>query len=65
MRNFPLAILASALLALPAAADWTKMDGQAVPGISAKAWLNTEKGEEPSVRSLKGKVYLLEFFSTG
>ena len=65
MRTLSLALLTSALLALPAQADWTKMDGQPVPSISAKSWLNTAKGEVPSVRALKGKVYLLEFFSTG
>ena len=64
MRTASLALLAFGLLALPAQAEWTKMDGQAVPKISAKTWLNTKKGETPSVKMLRGKVYLLEFFAT-
>ena len=65
MRNLCFTLLATVALLAPAQADWVKMDGQSVPGISAKSWLNTAKGETPSPKMLKGKVYLLEFFTTG
>ena len=59
------AFLCSVLLAAPARAEWNKLNGQAVPAIEADAWLNLGKEKAPTVKSLKGKVYLLEFFSTG
>jgi hypothetical protein len=64
MRTLLLALATTAVLSLPARAEWRKMDGQPVPGISAKAWLNTGK-HVPTAANLRGNVYLLEFFSTG
>ena len=61
MRTLSLAILLA--LAAPAAAEWQKMDGQKVPEISAKEWLNTGK-EKPTAATLRGKVFILEFFAT-
>ena len=64
MRTFMLALAASALLALPAQAEWKKMNGEKVPGgITAKEWINTGKFT-PTNADLRGKVYLLEFFAT-
>ena len=55
------------LLALsgPAVADgWKKLDGEMAPALSAKEWLNAN-GSDPTLASLRGRVWLLEFFSTG
>lgn len=52
-----------ALLALPATAEWAKLDGQKVPEITPREWLNTGD-EQPTAADLRGKVYLLEFFAT-
>ena len=64
MRKLSYALLMSALLALPVHAEWNKMDGQPVPVISGDAWLNLGKEKPPTTKTLKGKVYLLEFFAT-
>jgi len=64
MRKFLLALLVSALLSTAAQAEWKRMNGQPVPGVSADKWLNTGK-LQPTLADLRGKVYLLEFFSTG
>jgi hypothetical protein len=50
-------------LALPASAEWKKLDGQKVPEITSSEWLNTGK-QAPTAASLRGKVWLLEFFAT-
>jgi hypothetical protein len=63
MRAYLLSLAAVGALALPAAADWKKMDGQPVPDISAKEWLHAGK-QAPSAADLRGKVWLLEFFTT-
>ena len=63
MRRFAFCLLAVGLLTATAPADWQKMNGQAVPDISAKEWLNTGK-QTPTTADLRGKVYLLEFFAT-
>lgn len=55
------------LLALsgPVFADgWKKLDGEMAPALAAKEWLNAE-GADPTLAELRGKVWLLEFFSTG
>jgi len=60
LLSFSLLLLAS----LPASAEgWKKLDGQVVPDIGAKSWLNTGK-ESPNSALLRGKVFLLEFFAT-
>ena len=62
--NRTLATMAALALAAAAThADWRNFDGQPVPGVSAKEWINTGK-EKPDAPSLRGKVYLLEFFAT-
>jgi hypothetical protein len=63
MRTSILTLVAAAALAVPARADWQSMNGQPVPALSGKAWLNTDK-EEPTAASMRGTVYLLEFFAT-
>ncbi len=49
--------------ALASADGWKKLDGKRVPALEASDWLNVE-GETPTLESLKGKVWLLEFFAT-
>jgi hypothetical protein len=62
-RFLSLAILLA--LTAPALADgWKKLDGEMAPALSAKEWLNAD-GSGPTIASLRGKVWLLEFFSTG
>ncbi len=63
MRIIALTILLLAMLAAPALAGWKNLDGQPVPPISAKEWLNTENAT-PTTKALRGKVYLIEFFAT-
>ena len=65
MRRYalPLALLV-ALSAPVLAQGWKKLDGEMAPALAAKEWLNTD-GASPSLGSLRGKVWLLEFFSTG
>ena len=58
------ALSALVYLAVPSHADWKNLDGQKVPEVTAKEWLNVEGKTTPSVASLRGKVYLLEFFAT-
>jgi len=59
-------VLAAAIAALSAAepqGGWKRLVGQEVPPIAAKSWMNT--GEEtPGLDTLKGKVWLIEFFAT-
>jgi hypothetical protein len=43
MRTSILTLVAAAALAVPARADWQSMNGQPVPALSGKAWLNTDK----------------------
>jgi hypothetical protein len=58
-----MSMLIVAALAATAAADWKNMDGERVPEISADKWINAGKNA-PTTADLRGKVYLLEFFST-
>jgi cytochrome oxidase Cu insertion factor (SCO1/SenC/PrrC family) len=48
---------------LPAQGGWKDLTGKRVPELKVAAWLNTD-GAEPTSASLKGKVWLLEFFGT-
>ncbi len=71
--TLPAALLASIVQltcvpAIAAQSGWKKLDGQAVPAIFAgeviaEEWLNTG-GKAPTAATLKGKVWLLEFFAT-
>ena len=68
MRNTTLSIaLAGLLLGFVApsatAGGWKKLDGQKMPPISAKAWLNAGK-KGADISDLRGKVILLEFIAT-
>jgi len=54
---------ALALLLLPARADWRNLDGQKAPEIKVKEWLNTGR-DEPDADTLRGKVWIIEFFAT-
>jgi hypothetical protein len=63
MKRLLIALGALCLLAMPGMAEWKKLDGQKVPEFSAGEWLNTGK-DTPSAASLRGKVYLIEFFAT-
>jgi len=57
------AALLSGSVPLAAQAGWKDLTGKVAPQISASTWLNTG-GEAPDVETLKGKVWLLEFFAT-
>ena len=50
-------------LSAGASAQWKNLNGQKVPAVAAQKWLNT-KGESPTSESLRGKVWLIEFFAT-
>lgn len=65
MRTSALVIAAAAALALAssASAEWKQLNGQPAPPVEAKEWINV-KGDAPSLDSLRGKVFLLEFFAT-
>jgi len=63
MKRTLLTLAALAFLATPGMAGWKNLDGQKVPDFTAKEWMNTGK-QAPSAASLRGKVYLLEFFAT-
>ena len=63
MRKWLLSLAAVGALTFTADAGWNKMDGQQVPNITAKEWFNTGKST-PDTSSLRGKVYLIEFFAT-
>ncbi len=57
-------ILACTLtMSLGAQSAWKNLDGKAVPQVAAAAWLNT-KGAQPTSTTLRGKVWLIEFFAT-
>ena len=58
-----LSILLSSAAA-PCQGGWKNLTGKRVPAIHADDWLNTDKNDRPSSKSLKGKVWLLEFFAT-
>jgi len=38
--------------------------GQPAPPIDCDAWVSVQKGEQPSLGKLKGKLVLLEFWFT-
>ncbi|MDA1195606.1 MAG: hypothetical protein O2894_10535 [Planctomycetota bacterium] len=46
------------------AEGWRDFTGQPAPEVSAVQWLNHE-GEAPSLKSLKGKAWLLVFMGVG
>lgn len=48
---------------LPAQDGWKDLTGKPVPELKVASWLNTD-GKQPTNVSLKGKVWLLEFFAT-
>lgn len=48
---------------LPAQGGWKDLTGKLVPELKVAHWLNTD-GKQPTAASLKGKVWLLEFFAT-
>ena len=50
--------------AAPCQDGWKKLTGKQVPAIHADQWLNADKNDQPTSKSLKGKVWLLEFFAT-
>ncbi len=62
--RFPL--VASLLVlagSLPAQGGWKDLTGKRVPELKVADWLNTD-GAAPTSASLRGKVWLLEFFGT-
>ncbi len=61
MRVLPLLLALSAPLA--GQSGWRDLTGQPVPELQVEEWLNAEV-EAPTAASLKGKVWLLEFFAT-
>ena len=64
MRYGATILLLLGLVALPATAEgWKKLDGQKMPEISAKEWVNAGK-KGPDLAALRGKVILIEFFAT-
>ena len=63
VSSIVIAVLASAG-AIPCQGGWKNLTGRSVPAIHVDKWLNTEKGDQPTSKSLKGKVWLLEFFAT-
>ena len=61
MRRIALATGMLLLVATSATAGgWHDLDGRKAPEISANQWLNVPDGT-PSVESLEGKVWLLNF----
>ena len=65
MRRINLSLAVLLALSAPALADgWKKLDGEMAPALSAKEWLNAADSA-PTLDALRGKVWLLEFFSTG
>ncbi len=48
---------------LPAQDGWKDLTGKPVPELKVVDWLNTDSAA-PTSASLKGKVWLLEFFGT-
>jgi len=61
MRRVAIASLVLGSLAVTAAAGgWQELDGQPAPEFTASQWLHASEGT-PSKKSLKGKVWLLNF----
>jgi hypothetical protein len=58
-----LAAALSALTILPAIDGWKDLNGDTAPAIEAKSWLNTGAAP-PTADDLRGKVVVLEFFTT-
>ena len=48
---------------LSAQSGWKDLTGKPVPAVTAAAWLNTN-GQKPTSTTMKGKVWLIEFFAT-
>jgi len=63
MRKKTVPWLVPVLLTATLDAQWRDLEGEAVPEITASQWFNTNQ-QEPTVESLRGKVWLLEFFAT-
>jgi len=63
MRWYRLSWVAAALLTTALDAQWRDLQGTIVPKISAEHWFNTD-GTTPTSESLRGKVWLLQFFAT-
>jgi len=63
MRRILLPLAAVAALSFPAEAGWKQLNGRPAPDFTAKTWLLTGK-LKPTKASLRGKVYLVEFFAT-
>ena len=59
------------LLSIPALAedfkreqDLSAKEGQPAPALSAENWLNTADGEAIDLKSLEGKVVVVDFWGT-
>lgn len=65
MRKAMFALIILGLLSTYAAADgWRDFEGKAAPEITASEWLHVSAGT-PSLKGLKGKVWLLNFVGMG
>ena len=61
MRTALVGSVAFFLLAGAARADgWKDLVGRECPAITVEKWFNTD-GQTPTVESLRGKVWILEF----
>jgi hypothetical protein len=49
------------LASVAGAGGWRELVGASAPEISAARWLNAPEDEEPSLRTLKGRAWLLCF----
>ncbi len=63
MRPHVAAVSLLLAAALSAQGGWKDLRGKQVPEIRVQKWLNTD-GQEPTSATLKGKVWLLQFFAT-
>lgn len=60
MKHWAIGIAVLLLASAPATADWHVLDGKPAPEISAASWMNVE-GPTPTLETLRGKVWLLNF----
>lgn len=63
-RRIAALVLAAASLLAPAVASPPLQAGDPAPPLTVAAWLNVEKGKEPTADSLKGKAVMVEFWGT-
>ncbi len=70
-RIVPALAAAAALLTIPALAedfkreqDLSAKEGQPAPALVADQWLNTPDGEPIDLKSLIGKVVVIDFWGT-